>query len=223
VIQMKLINVFGLAVVVTAAAIAFGGVGSASADVLCMSEPVSNACPAGKTYGGELTGLSSNFKIVGPFGAEVVCIAAFGGETIENIALGQVILSVNSASVTSCNHGCNVTVVQISWRGHAEATTTTGDGKMWMERNASKSAGNDPGFTFNNCQDFPFNVLNGCTYKATQSQPAGFAGEGVELTFNGDAQPTVTVNATFNAGVCGNATISATYLLTPKNLWIANS
>jgi hypothetical protein len=142
---MRLIKMFGFAVIATVAATAFAGASSAMAEntSLCKEDvALATACPAGKLAlhvhlktqklsGGVL--VPAKLKVLTPL-LTVECVGLFLGDVTNATLLGAPLTILGNFSYSSCTAGCSITevssdgVLSALREGGGELAKVTGTG-----------------------------------------------------------------------------------------------
>jgi hypothetical protein len=167
---MKLAKMLGLAMVAAIAALAFVGVGSASATEVCKNEACTELYPEGETFQAEgHPVLEDKFSF-----ATIKCQSFIEGKIGKNPNEPQVIGEITKATWTECTNGCEVTSLQLPWRVHVNQGTFP-NGTMWVGPIPNEKA-RAPGAELGAGCGF----AEGCVYKVKEEQP----GEGAERWIN---------------------------------------
>jgi hypothetical protein len=235
--QVKLIKMFGLAMVAAMLAMALVGSGTASAKTsICKVNEAT--CAEGNRYAnGQKVkgshGATEQGELKGTFGDPVTCQdAAVEGEITTAQGAQQVKGKITNIEWKNCKRGgetCKITPVQLPWEVHVEqGASQDGNGIMWVGPFENNPVNGQPGARVEEC--LPIN----CTFKAKEKQPEDkeqkqtYGEEWVELEVFGSAtDPRVVAN---QAELKNNSSLfcggnqnfwSETYHVTePKPAWV---
>jgi hypothetical protein len=235
---VKLIKMFGLAMVAAVAAMAFIGAGTASATAVCKNEthPCTEPYAVGtviKAVAGSEQKVSLKDKSI--FGTtEEKCESTVEGKITKNpgetVKGGQKQAEgmIEKVTFTNCQPECTATAVQLKWRVHINYTTGQ-DGTMWIgpETRAKEDGtwNNAPGALLEPCTKG-----SGCTFHAHETQPESFGEkynqEWVQGAIASGANPTITFNQVQlrpSSFLCGEEGLwSGVYHITePKPIFIS--
>lgn len=112
---MRLIKMLGLAGILALVAMAFVGVGAASADSACLVDPENGPkgeCPAGSVWTGPIIGLASNALFIGG-GVQTECKSEFLADYDENEGAEEgVLYLILSLTFTECKNGCKKVIAE---------------------------------------------------------------------------------------------------------------
>ncbi len=163
-------------------------------------------------------GAANAWVLKGALGVELICESiAVKGELTENPGAEQVKGTIESIAFEECTGGCAVAAVQLPWSLHV-SPTIGGNGTAYI---GPRAGGERPGFKFvENC-----GALNGCVFKANETQPSNGTNNSLKLAFTGGAEAVLKMNqgqmaSSFFCGGNSGRWDSEYRLSSPTPLWV---